>query len=215
MQSISIDTRGVVERLAAELEKRILTGELPPGSPLRESRLAHDLGLSRNTVREALRSLVAGALVRHSPRSGFSVTVLSEEDVRDLYRARAVLELAAAEQPMETLRELVPELERAVALFDPADPLTGFEADHLFHTTLVGALGSRRLVVVLANLLAELRLVMTSVDLQMETPTQWRREHEPLIERIREGDRDGLVRGLRDHLLHHEDSAGAMIAASP
>lgn len=215
MNTFSIDSRGMVEQLAAELERRILMGDLSPGTPLRESRLAEDLGLSRNTVREALRSLAPGGLVRHSPRRGFFVSQLSEDQVRDLYRAREVLELAAVAEPIEVLRDLIPEFESAVTLFDPDDALTGFDADHHFHTTLVSALGSDKLMAVFESLLGELRLVMTSTDLRMGASTQWLEEHEPMIEMIRTGDQPALARELREHLRWHEDSVCTAISAGP
>src|SRR5439155_1032253 len=51
------------ERVATVVRDRIVTGALPPGTPLRETALATELGVSRNTLREGLRLLVAQGLV--------------------------------------------------------------------------------------------------------------------------------------------------------
>jgi DNA-binding transcriptional regulator YhcF (GntR family) len=82
-------------RVAETLRDHILSGRLAPGTPLRETQLSASLGVSRNTLREALRGLAEQGLVTHRPHHGVVVTDLTEDDVADLYRLRSVVELAA------------------------------------------------------------------------------------------------------------------------
>ena len=70
----------------------ILDGRLVPGTHLRETQVARSLGVSRNTLREALRSLAEHGLVTHHPHRGVVVTDLTVDDVADLFRLRLVLE---------------------------------------------------------------------------------------------------------------------------
>ena len=202
MRPMTIQRQGAVEQVGAELENRILDGELAPGTALRESRLAPQLGLSRNTLREAIRGLVPGGLVQHLPHRGFVVTELSAEDVRDLYRAREALELAAARAPLTALRARVAALEEAtekiVSAHERSDWGQVFRAHRHFHATLVGALGSPRLERFLAHLFGELRLVMARVRIH-QSPEQSGEDHRRLIDLVRAGDRPGLIREVRRH----------------
>ena len=52
------------QQVADALSERILAGAFPPGDRLRESAIATELGIARNTVREAVRILQLGGLVR-------------------------------------------------------------------------------------------------------------------------------------------------------
>lgn len=74
----------------------IRSGELPPGSRLREADLAQRLGISRTPVREAIRLLEADDLVSHTPRLGATVRSLDAAEAVALYEIRAVLEGTAA-----------------------------------------------------------------------------------------------------------------------
>ena len=77
------------------LRTSLFDGRLRPGTPLREVELAGALGVSRSTVREALRTLVAENLLTREPNRGVVVRTLDGADVEDLFRARHVLEAGA------------------------------------------------------------------------------------------------------------------------
>ena len=74
----------------------ITAGELKPGVRLVELDLAHRYGVSQAPVRDALKRLAADGLVLQFPRRGSYVADISEEDARQAYRVRAVLEQFAA-----------------------------------------------------------------------------------------------------------------------
>src|SRR5258707_11265423 len=82
------------ERAAGVLRNLIVRGEIEPGQPLREVELAPAVGVSRNTIREALRILAREALVAPSHRNVYTVVEVSTDDVPDIFRARAVIEFA-------------------------------------------------------------------------------------------------------------------------
>jgi DNA-binding GntR family transcriptional regulator len=181
------------------LRELILDGRLEPGTPLRETRLSASLGVSRNTLREAFRALAEQGLVTHLPNRGVVVTDLDEEDVADLYRLRAVLELAAL---AEIGAATVADLERATSAFAEAlasgDAIEALECDFAFHRTLVGALGSRRLAAAYQRAQAELRLALLQLDRSYEPPQV--EEHQRIVDALRRGDRRKAARALRAHL---------------
>lgn len=84
------------EYVYAELREDIRAGRLAPGDRLRETEIAHRLGVSRTPVREALKRLESDGLVEFSQPRGLTVAELSASQVADLYAMREVLDTAAA-----------------------------------------------------------------------------------------------------------------------
>jgi DNA-binding GntR family transcriptional regulator len=81
----------VANQLAAELSKRVLEGRYLPGANLREVPLAEEFGVSRSSIREALRILERDGVVRIEPHRGASVTRLSTDELIEIYQVRTVL----------------------------------------------------------------------------------------------------------------------------
>lgn len=82
----------MAQGIAEALSKDILTGAIAPGDRLREAALARRFGTSRGPVREALRTLHARRLVSYEANRGAQVTMLSTEDVEQIYDVRLMLE---------------------------------------------------------------------------------------------------------------------------
>jgi DNA-binding GntR family transcriptional regulator len=121
MTQATEERRALVDKLAAELQARILDGELSPGARLRQEALAEEFGVSRTPIREALRKLQASGLVELRPNRGALVRGLSPREIRDAYAVRAELEGLAAE--IATLRidqEQIERLHRAQVQFRDA-----------------------------------------------------------------------------------------------
>jgi DNA-binding GntR family transcriptional regulator len=107
--------------IALALEEAIVSGEIPPGSVLRQEHLSVQFGVSRTPVREALRRLAALGLVTFEPNRGVRVRELSLEEIREAFMVRAELESLATEIAARNMTEddLV-ELERAERRFSRA-----------------------------------------------------------------------------------------------
>lgn len=181
------------------LREQILEGRLQPGTHLREAQVAASLGVSRNTLREAFRALAEQRLVTHHPHRGVIVTDLTEEDIADLYRLRAVLERAALREVDATT---VANLERATLAFADAlargDAVEALECDFSFHRTLVGALGSRRLSQAYERAQAELRLALLQLDRDYEPPQV--EEHQQIVDALRRTEPGDAADALSAHL---------------
>src|SRR5512146_1240513 len=100
------DLSGQVERVAAPLREQvsdllrreIVSMRLQPGQRLVERELIERIGVSRTTVREALRELAAEGLVTTIPQKGAIVAIPSPKEAAEVYEVRALLEgLAASE----------------------------------------------------------------------------------------------------------------------
>jgi len=83
--------------LALVLEEAIVSGEIPPGSVLRQEHLSEQFQVSRTPVREALRRLAALGLVSFEPNRGVRVRLLSRDELREAFLVRAELESLATE----------------------------------------------------------------------------------------------------------------------
>lgn len=103
------------EQVTALLRQAILDFTLQPGQRLVERELIEQLGVSRTTVREAIRELSADGLVTVVPQKGAIVTAPSLDDAIDLYEVRASLESLVVQRFVERATdEQVERLSRAV-----------------------------------------------------------------------------------------------------
>lgn len=93
---LTAKNRSLSEQVVQQLFDAILQGELKPGVRLKEGLLARDLGVAQGTIREALQQLEHQGLVTKSSRRGTFVTMLSREDITNIYRVRMELEPLAA-----------------------------------------------------------------------------------------------------------------------
>ena len=87
----------LVDRLAATIQARILSGEIPSQARLRQASLAAEFGVSRTPVREALRKLQSTGVVVLEPHRGAVVRGTTPREVREAYLVRGELEGLAAE----------------------------------------------------------------------------------------------------------------------
>jgi DNA-binding GntR family transcriptional regulator len=136
----SLDRSTLRERALQALRAAITSGQYRPGDHLGEAELASRLGISRGTVREALRHLEQEGLVTAGHRGMLRVNKLTPKEIRGLYRVRAALEgLAVAtiigspqrDDSVATLRSAVSRLSDTRANFAQR-----VEADLSFHLRL-------------------------------------------------------------------------------
>ena len=103
------------------LRQAILTGELKPGERLMEIKLADSLGVSRTSIREAIRKLELEGLVLMIPRKGAVVAEITEKSLRDVLEVRRALEELAIKLACEKiLDEEIEELKVAAKEFESA-----------------------------------------------------------------------------------------------
>ncbi len=84
------------DKVAEEIRAAILSGHFKPGDRLIEDRLAEEFGVSRNPIREAIRTLASEGLIDVTARRGAVVASLSPQEAEELLEVRATLEGANA-----------------------------------------------------------------------------------------------------------------------
>lgn len=85
------------DEIALVLEEAIVSGELEPGTTLRQEQLSERFAVSRTPIREALRRLAALGLVSFVPNRGVRVRTLSRDELWEAFLVRAELEAVATE----------------------------------------------------------------------------------------------------------------------
>jgi DNA-binding GntR family transcriptional regulator len=202
---VTIDRRSTVSAIADSLRDAILAGKIAPGTPLREMSLSAELGVSRNSIREAARVLASEGLVDHVMNRGMVVADMTDADVADIYRAREAIEIAAVEalfvsRDPELYARLSALVEGLEAAFAAGDVGAALENDRLFHATLVSATGSQRLERVFASLQQELRLALTLAERSRAELGRTRDDHRALRDALEGASRERAREALREHL---------------
>lgn len=200
---VNADLTSSVELVYQRTRHAILTGDFPPGSPLRLQELASRNGVSMIPVREALRLLEAEGFVESIPNRGARVAPLSMEDMLDVYRTRIVLEVEALRQaiPRTTpavltkARRLNTKIMRQFMQRGHAE----YEDHRAFHFALYEPSGSKwllRLIAIVWDHTERYRRV-GAVRVKAESA---RAEHELILDRIEARDVEGALAALTDHL---------------
>ncbi|MDT9592817.1 GntR family transcriptional regulator [Nocardioides zeae] len=167
--ALHVEVTSTVDRVADELRRAVFDGDLESGTPLRELALAASLGVARSTVREALGVLVGEGIATREPNRGVTVATPDVASVRDVCRARAVLEVAGVRRWAAATDDERSEVRAAVGAYTDAVRRGATYAElnetHLaVHVSLVGLAGSPRLVHMARSLVAELKLVLAQID---------------------------------------------------
>jgi DNA-binding GntR family transcriptional regulator len=209
--ALSFQPLSTVDRVAEELRRSLFDGELGPGTALREVALSDALGVSRSTVREALGILVAEGLADRIPNKGTQVRRLDPDQVRDVCRARTVIETAGIirwHEAGEPARDHVRQALAAYSELRGSDCTTAeFTAAHLeIHRALAGLTGSARLVAAVEVLHAEVRLALAEVDRSRGNAAEQVHSHAQLLELMESGQLEAAAEELAEHLATAEES---------
>jgi DNA-binding GntR family transcriptional regulator len=190
------------------LVRRIVSGELEPGSRLVETRIAEEYGTSQAPVREALRELEAIGMVETKPRRGTFVRHFIQQTLRESYVVRAALEetatrlsLLAGTLPLETLREDVEAMRTAA---ERGDTQAVGAASVSFHRHVIHAAGNDLLKHAWESLQIEARTAVTLLAVEPDL-TEVATEHDELLTVLRTGDLDTACQLTRDHQWHYAD----------
>ena len=173
-----LDRASRSEQIADIVRRSILDGTFAPGTRLSEPDICAALGVSRNTLREAFRTLVEDRLATHELNRGVFVRIPSASDVADLYSCRRVVERAALRDLRSDtdLSGLADALHSADAAAREEDWTGVGSADIAFHRAIASLNHSVRLDQLMGNVWNELRLVFHV----MADPHRF---HEPHLER--------------------------------
>jgi DNA-binding GntR family transcriptional regulator len=179
------------------LLRRIVGGDLKGGDPIKESRLAAQLKVSRTPLREALLQLEREGFIRSDERRGFSVQHLSAREVREIYPMIWTLEGLALRSSSICVHLLAPELERLNSQFAKArDPQRALLLDTQWHEALISLSQNRRLRTTISALRLSIRRYETVYMAEAHLIPESVKQHKAIIKALRAHDADGAIRAL-------------------
>jgi DNA-binding GntR family transcriptional regulator len=208
------------QQIADHLGHRIMTGELVPGSRLKEEEFAELYDVSRGPIREAFRLLERRGFVKIVPRHGARVGVFDPADLASIFSVRAVLFGLAARQATERsdpelFEQLTPQVTRLRQSAETMEPsprehaaIAG-ENQHL----IARFSGNRPLVKMLEELSSRALWRMAWRDTPLDFMTRARRQQSArrwseLLKAMKAGDAGeaeriarGLLEASRDHMI--------------
>lgn len=208
------------EEIREQLIDDILSGRLPPGTRIVETRLAQEFGVSQAPVREALRDLELFGFVISSPFRGTQVREISTDDLLEIYPVRAALEAVAARTAATRMDEAtLARLEESIAAMRQAaakgDHRAHVDADFAFHQTIIKASGNH----ILQHVWQTMRLATTTfvthsmMQLTHRSLEEIGERHVPVLEALRARDPNLAETAMRRHIEDPGDWIRDAVAA--
>lgn len=180
---------------------------LQPGDKIgTEQTLAAEFGVSRPTIREALRQLSAEGLVTTIPQKGAIVAVPSPKEAAEVYEVRALLEGAAAQECAENatdeqlhaLREAFATLERSVAAAE--EPAAMLDVKNRLYQVIFDGSGNVTIRAILESLQARIAVLRATTLAAPDRPEQSVAEIRAIVEAIERRDAEGAATAASFHV---------------
>lgn len=188
------------------IAEQISGGSLVPGEKINENSISERMNISRTPVREALIQLASEGLLENSPRKGFVIKHLTEEEAKEIYFIIGVMDgLAVSLACLFLTEQAVKDMEFYTASMDLAIETGNFVMYHKlqeeYHNVYLTLCPNKSLV----NLLQQLKkkflrrtyVAEPQVDMK-EILFATNEEHREMIRLVKEQDTQGLERYLRD-----------------
>jgi DNA-binding GntR family transcriptional regulator len=187
------------------LREMILRGELPPGTPFVQVKLARHLGVSATPIREAMRDLVSEGWLEFDPHHGAVVRVVPPAELREIYMIRKILEpeaaaLAARSQNRTAIAAARATLKELTRLRDPVKRIA---LNRTFHDHVLDASDSPRLASIVRMLQDNALLTIAIRNIERhadEFAAPVDETHRRIVEALEAGDAKAARAATLEHL---------------
>ncbi|WP_052068083.1 GntR family transcriptional regulator [Rhodococcoides fascians] len=200
------------DRVADVIRQAIVRGDLAPGRRLTERELGELTGVSRTSLREALRSLQSEGLVERTGTRGLQVAVLTPAIVGELYDVRLPLEVAAVELCVRNASDAqIAELHSALAAPESGHLDDQLEMTRRFYDVLLESAGNSTLQQMFGSIEARihaLRRLSLRVGGRADMSS---RELLQIVDLIARRDEAGAVAAARSHVIAAKSAALAAL----
>ncbi len=198
--------KSLTEHVHDVLFMAIVRGRIGPGQHLAEQPIADALGVSRISVRDAVRRLGADGFVVIYPNRGAFTIGFAPQDIEEIFSLRASLETLAIRRAAKTfgrtdearLEELIDEM-RVIERGD--DRFRGVEIDARFHETVMEIAGHRRAHSAWRTISAQITMAVYSATTYYEDMDGLADRHQGIIDVLRAGDPDRAEAEIRAHII--------------
>ena len=197
--------------VASTLREEIFSGVLAPGTFLDEAALCGRLEISRTPLREALKVLTSEGLLRHEPRQGCFVSVVTEQDLDDIFPVIALLEgrcafEAARNATDADLVELATLHERLGGHAQAGRVTDYYATNFAIHEAIILLANNRWL----SQSIADLRKILKLSRLQsLGAPGRVQQslsEHLSVFAALKSRDSEGAEAAMRTHLTRQREA---------
>lgn len=198
-----------------EIRRAILSGDVPPGSPIPVDDTAELFGVSRIPIRETLKTLIGEGLVDHQPRAGYTVASLTVDEFREIYVVRGVLEMAALKAAAGNAGPRDDqEATRALQALDQALADKDYRAyqreSRRFHLALVGPSQMPRLLHMIELVWNITEPIQPMTHITDEHRIELHSQHSNMLRAFTDRDSGALLKAARDHLDNLEAVIGEL-----
>lgn len=213
-----VDRPSLADLAYARISRSILDGDVPPGTQLKETHLAEQLGMSRAPIREAFKRLADEHLVVERPRYGVFVREFDAGDIADIYNLRVAIETTAVRLFIRVgastapLRALIDEMQAAAT---EGDTEAVVDAEVRFHQRLCKDCGNDYLYGVFRSLQGPIHMAMGMDDRNYLTIEEIVHEHDPVVEALEGGDEQTAARVIADHITSSVASVIERLGGDP
>ncbi len=215
---IGIADQSLSTQIYEALRERIIEGELPPGSRIRERDLAEEFNVSRIPIREAMPRLESEGFISTLPRRGAVVTEMKLEDVKELFAVRASLEVLAARLAAAACAAgadttvLFTRLASAEGALDTGDDRRIAAANSALHEEILRLSGNKLLISTMVPINGRVRRLF-----RLEAERDQRvlcAEHSRLVREIAEGNEERAASVASAHVEHSRAESIELFAAA-
>lgn len=199
------DPRQTSVSVHAYLRDRIISGDLPPGTQLKQAELARVLAVSRTPLREAFRMLQEEGLISAEPNQRSRVIGLDADELDSLYAARVTLEalgarLTAGRLSREETRNATATFREMERTYRAGDMASWTVAHRAFHRLLVGHCGATVLRTINSYAEQSERYVRIDQNRHRADFPDRQREHRAIFDAVRDGDPATATTRMAAHL---------------
>lgn len=202
-----LERRSLSTAVADALARAIRSGELVPGDRILEVQMSERLGVSRATLREAIKTLTADGLLEIRDDRGAYVRKLDTDEIADMIVMRATIEsmaarLVAGRRDREALSRIAKVARRMENEAKNGKSARWRQLDTIFHETIVAASGNPMLLKAWSNINVLLRLFMQRINPAYDTsPEQVLGNHDSFVEVLTRGTPDEAERLVRNIIV--------------
>lgn len=194
------------EQVYKRIKDYILTGSLKPNTRLIEEKLATEMGTSRTPVREAIQKLEKEGLIHKLPKGGFSVGVITDEEIEEVFGIRSILEgyagylatLRATDDDIHTLEDIVRKEEICLQKRDIHGII---QLNTEFHDTLYKSAKSTRLYTLINDLRDYIYRYRIIILRQEGIPEVSIEDHKDMIALMKQKRAHGVEKLVRKHIV--------------
>ena len=189
------------------LKDAVLTGAIPKGTKLYESKIAEEMGISRTPVREALHALERELLISAMDKVGYEIVDADLEDLEEISEIRKTVEALALKKAIDhvgegEIKELEDNLKKSEKAVIEHRNDTFIQLDAEFHKILCSLSCSERLIRMADGLRKEMHRFRSRTKSNQALAEETVKYHRAIVDYLKLKDFKNVQKALNDHIDH-------------